>query len=71
MLEQIHILLKQEPFQPFQIILTNGDRYEVRNPALVVVQETQIYYAYPRSDRFALLRLNQIAAVETLQQKAA
>ncbi len=71
MIEQIDSMLHIEPFRPFAIVLTNGDRYEVRIPGLIVPQRTQIMYCFPKSDRWALLRLNQIAALETLNGDSA
>lgn len=50
--------------------MTSGDRYEVTNPNLVIVMQSQVFYAYPKSDRWAFLRLNQIAAFETIQKAA-
>lgn len=67
MLENIRELLDRDPFQPFRIVLTNGDRYDVTDPHLVALGEALIFYAFPRSDRLANLRLSQIAALETLQ----
>lgn len=71
MVESIHEMLHAQPFQPFRIVLTSGSQYDVRFPDLVVPLQTQIIYCYPKSDRFALLRLNQIAAVEMLESNAA
>lgn len=65
MLDTIKDMLERDPFHPFRIILTNGDRYDVTNPHLVAFGDTMIFYAFPRSDRLAYLRLNQIAAIET------
>lgn len=70
MLETIRELLRREPFQAFRIVLTSGDRYEVSDPHLVAIGETQIFYCYPRSDRFSFIRLNQIAAVDLTQAAA-
>jgi hypothetical protein len=66
MLDKITERLDRDPFRPFQIVLTNGDRYDVVNPHLVALMQSEVFYAYPRSNKFAFLRLNQIAAVETL-----
>lgn len=67
MLETLRELLEREPFQVFRIVLTSGDRYEVSDPHLVAIGETQIFYCYPKSDRFSFIRLNQIAAIDMAQ----
>jgi hypothetical protein len=71
MLETIRELLSRDRFQPFRMVLTSGDRYAVRNPSLVVVMQSQVFIAEPKSDQFHLLRINQIAAVESLGRHAA
>ncbi len=70
MIDQIHELLDRERFLPFRIVLTKGDRYDVLNPHTVALSESYVFYVFPKSDRMAWLRLNQIAAVETLQAAA-
>ena len=71
MIEQIREILHQQPFQPFVITMTNGDRYEVHNPDLVAIGRRHVFFfAYPDSDRMAWLRMNQIVAVETLEPAA-
>ena len=71
MLDTIRELLGRDPFQPFRLVLTSGDRYQVRNPALVVLMQSQMFIAEPKSDRFHLLRMNQIAAVEAMGRQPA
>ncbi len=70
MIETIHDLLRRDPFQPFRIVTTTGDRYEVPNPHLVAIGESFLFYCFPRSDRLARIRLNQIVSVETIQAAA-
>ena len=65
MLESLVELLEKTPFQPFQIVTGSGDKYEVQDPHLVAVGQSMINYFYPRSDRWAFIRLNQITALES------
>lgn len=69
MLEQIRELLQQEPFVPFRIMLTSGQAYEVGYPGLLAEGQTQLIYCFPKSDRYAILRLNQLASIETLDRR--
>jgi hypothetical protein len=71
MLDNLRELLRRDPFVPFRIVLTSGDRFDVLNPDLVAIGESQLFYCYPQSDRLAYLRLNQIAALETLDRRSA
>jgi len=65
--EAIIDLKAKEHFVPFVVILTSGDRYEVRDPDALVLLESMLILARERSDRFDMLRLNQVAAVEVLE----
>lgn len=46
----IHDRLKQQPFQPFRMHLTNGVQLDVRHPELVIVMRHQIIVALPTGD---------------------
>lgn len=62
----IRELKSKEPFAPFEIIVASGDRFRIDAAANLVEMKTEFFYAYPGSDRFALIRINQIVAVERL-----
>jgi hypothetical protein len=64
MLNDLKNLLALEPFRPFRIVLTSGGAYAVNSPYQVAVGESQLTYYQPKSDDWAVLRLNQIAAFE-------
>jgi hypothetical protein len=64
MLDELKELLGTDPFIPFKIVLTTGGSYEVSTPFQVALGASQLNYYYPKSDRWAVLRQNQIAAFE-------
>jgi hypothetical protein len=68
MIDDLIEWLKNKPFVPFRIILTSGTGYDVRSPYQIAVGKTQFDYYFPRSDRKAILRLNKVAAFETLEE---
>jgi hypothetical protein len=71
MLEQLKEYLNRGPFHPFRIVTTSGDRYEVTDANSVALAQTYLFYAYPRSDRSAHIRLNQVVALETMETAGA
>jgi hypothetical protein len=71
MINDIRELLHREPFTPFRITLTSGQGFDVTNPDLMATGQTQLTLYYPRSDRWAILRLNQIASIEMIAAAAA
>jgi hypothetical protein len=68
MTDKLKQLLDQDPFVPFRIVVTSGGAYEVTSPSQVALGETRLDYFYPRSDRDATVRLNQIVAFESLEE---
>ena len=64
--ERLQELLRKESIIPFRIVLTSGSTYNVTSPLMIAVGQSELSYYFPRSDRLAHLRLNQLAALETL-----
>ena len=62
-------LKNKEPFLPFMIVMTSGDRYLIEDPDGLAVGGSQLHYYPPKSDRAVHMRLNQIAAVEQFGEK--
>jgi hypothetical protein len=69
-LDTIVHLKRQDPFIPFQIVMTSGDRYRIENPDRLAIATSQVHY-YPASGAGIHMRLNQIAAVEEKGEKPA
>ena len=66
--ETIREWLRRRPFEPFELHLSNGERYEVRHPELVALARTRMAIADPAADRIAhvaLVHVNSIAALQT------
>jgi hypothetical protein len=69
-LDTILHLKRKDPFSPFRIVMSSGDRYLIENPDALAVASAQLHY-YPRSGMGIHLRLNQIAAVEKENERPA
>ena len=63
LMDVISELKSQDPFVPFDILLTSGDKYLIESGENLVEMRSQYFYAAPGGDRFAFIRKNQIAAV--------
>jgi hypothetical protein len=59
----IQELLDNEPFERFRIRMSDGNHYEVINPALVVPMESKLFIAFP-NDRRKFLSYFSMASVE-------
>jgi len=69
-LDTILHLKKKDPFNPFRIVMTSGDRYVIENPDALAIAQTQLHY-YPRTGLGIHMRLNQIVAVEEENERPA
>ena len=64
--EAMQELLRRQPFEPFEIRLTNGEKHEVRHPEMALLLKSRLVIALP-DDRMVICPLLHIASVETLQ----
>jgi len=48
-------------------VVTSGNAYEVSSSYQIAIGNTQFDYYFPKSDRKATIRLNQLVALETLE----
>ncbi len=62
--QQIKDLLRADPFVDFTIILTSGDRVDVKDPFALAFGKS-LLYSFPNQGGGLLIRKNQIVAVET------
>jgi hypothetical protein len=65
MRESIIEMLNRDPFVPFRLLLTIGEGFDVVNPDLVAVGQSQLTLYRPRSDRWEILRLSQVTSPGT------
>jgi hypothetical protein len=70
-LHAIMELKDREPFVPFRIILTSGDRFLIERGSNLVEMNSEFFYVFPGGESFVFLRKNQIAAVERPEDKRA
>ena len=65
--ETLKSWILRQPFQPFEIRLSNGDRYAVQHPEYAALGKTNMVVFYPDSDRYAELSVLHVASVERLE----
>lgn len=64
-------LLTRRPFQPFQLVMSSGQTYEVRHPEVALLTRTSILVGVDESDdgipaEFKICSLLHVTAVEPL-----
>jgi len=59
-------LLQREPFLPFRIFLSSGDRLDVTRPLSMALGRNGLFIVL-EDDRWKWIPLRHVASVETLQ----
>ena len=65
--ESIRNLLQRQPFEPFEIRMTNGDSHEFRHPEMAMIVGARVVVGYPDTGRVAILSLLHVASIESAQ----
>jgi hypothetical protein len=65
--ETLRELLRQQPFQPFALRMTNGDVFPIRHPEMAMVLKTKVIIGDPEADRSWICSLLHVASIETSQ----
>ena len=65
--ETLKELLDRLPFEPFEIRLSNGEKYEVRHPEMALLLKSRIIIGDAENDRMTICGLIHINSIETLQ----
>ena len=69
-------LLAQRPFQPFRLVMSSGQTYEVRHPEMAWLTRTSILVGIDQADdgvpaEFKICSLLHVTAIEPLTSSAA
>jgi hypothetical protein len=67
-MDTIREWLHRQPFEPFEIRLSNGEVYPVGHPENVALAKTRIAISYPETDRIVHCSLVHINSIEALQR---
>ena len=67
--ESLRELLHRQPFEPFDIRMTNGDVHRVRHPELAFLAGSRLILHYPETDRMVILSLLHAAVIDVPQSR--
>jgi hypothetical protein len=65
--EVVREWLVRQPFEPFELRLSNGETYQVRHPENVAIGSTKMAIANPDTDRIAHIALVHVNSIQPLQ----
>ena len=66
--EAIRKLLKNQPFEPFELCLSNGEVHRVVHPEFCIVTANRLVLVHPQTEEMSfvsLLHLNSIRILQT------
>jgi len=64
--EAIQALLRRQPFEPFELRMSNGEVHQIRHPENAALGRTRLAIMYPdtETDRMVICDLQHINTVE-------
>jgi hypothetical protein len=65
--DSIREWLRREPFEPFEVRLSNGEHYQVRHPEFVALGKNRMAIVDPNTDRIVHVALVHVNSIEALQ----
>jgi hypothetical protein len=63
----IRDLVHRQPFEPFEIRLSNGEVHAVKHPEFIIITANRLIVVDPDTDRMSLLSIIHVAEVRMLQ----
>ncbi len=64
--ETMQGLLRRQPFQPFEVRMSNGDAYQIRHPEMALLLRSNLVLGSHESDDFIFCSLLHVAEVKAL-----
>ncbi len=65
--DEVREWLSRQPYEPFEVKMSNGDTFEIRHPEMVALGKRRAAIYRPESDSFAHVALIHINSIEALQ----
>ncbi len=66
--EVLRQMIRQRPFVPFEVRMSNGDIYQICYPDFAFVLRSNLVIGDPDADSLAVCALDQLATVNVAQQ---
>ena len=67
--EAIRELLMRRPFEPFEVIMSSGERHLVKHPEFAILMLSRVIVTDPVADRAAILSLKHVTELRPVQSQ--
>ena len=57
----------RKPFQPFRVLLNNGESIDILKSTSIGWNETQVHMFYPDLRKHRMVRMDEIAGIDLLE----
>jgi hypothetical protein len=68
--ESIREMLNRRPFEPFEIVMSSGERHTVKHPEFAILMPSRVIVTDPIADQAAILSLMHITEMRPLQPQS-
>ncbi len=65
--QAVREMLHRRPFEPFEIIMSSGERHVVRHPEFAIVTANRVFVVDPDTERTSFLALLHVSEMRVLQ----
>jgi len=67
--EAIREMLNRRPFEPFEVIMSSGERHLVKHPEFAILMLSRVIVTDPVADRAAILSLKHVTELRPVQSQ--
>jgi hypothetical protein len=68
--EAVREMLGRRPFEPFEVIMSSGERHVVKHPEFAILLPSRVIVTDPVADRAAILSLIHVTELRPVQPQA-
>jgi len=69
--EAIRAMLRRQPFSPFAIVMSSGERHIVKHPECLAMTPNRLVVVDPDTEAFAVLAMLHVAELQGLERQSA
>ena len=67
--EAIREMLNRRPFEPFEVVVSSGERHLVKHPEFAILMSSRVIVTDPVADRAAVLSLKHVTELHPAQSQ--
>jgi hypothetical protein len=68
--EVVRELLRRQPFEPLEFVMSSGERHFVSHPEFVIATTNRVILVDPVTEAMHVLPLLHVAGVQTMRKQA-